>query len=486
MIHSPGGTPRGDGPDGRSLFSLARELLNDAAKLVRQEIALARVEVTENLSRFATHAGQSAAGGIVAILGVLVLVEFIAIGLGVLLGGRYWLSTLIVAVVLIGGGVGLAYLGAKRMAAAPIAPTGSIDRARETQRWIGEEVAEIQTRLTGVTVRAVPPPAPSGGAGRAGGARSGAVAESTRASPVADPNGSDGPGSLDTDGWRPPSRDTPRLPASEPLLKRVVHDAMAADLPGEAARVAFFMFTSIPPALLVTFSLVGLYAGDELATMVTSRLGEMVPGAAEDSASAAAFVNRYIDEVAIDSAPSILSVGALIGLWAGSAVFVSLTKSLNRAYDLREDRSWVLRRGIAVGVMIAFLLLFLGGSLALIVGPQITAAVGLSGGQEVVWNFLQLPVPFLLVLIAFYVAYLVLPNRSRPAHRLTLLKSALIATILWTITSLGFRLYIANFGSQGETYGFVGAILVLLLWMYLTAMTILVGGEIGAELERQA
>lgn len=511
MIHGSDGAPREDGSDRRSLFSLARELLNDAARLVRQEIALARVEVTENLRRLAAHAGQSAVGGIVAVLGVLVLVEFVAIGLGVLLGGRYWLSTLIVAVVLIVGGGGLAYLGAKRMAADPIAPAASIERARETQRWIGEEVAEMQTALTGARVHAVPPPprsdeherapdrasleVPSDALVSPGGESAPPPAGSRLASTPVAAGGADrvqpGPSrhasaSAAIGGWLAPGNSVARLPVSEPLLKRVIHDAVAGDLPGEAARVAFFMFTSIPPALLVTFSLAGLYAGDELAAMVTNRVGEMVPGTAEDSVSAAAFVTRYINEVAISSAPRILSVGALVGLWAGSAVFVSLTKSLNRAYNLPEDRSWIVRRGIAIGVMIAFLLLFLGGSLILIVGPQIAAAIGLSGGPELVWTVLQLPVPFLLVLAAFFIAYLVLPNRSRPARKVTLLKSALIATLLWTVTSLGFRLYVANFGSQGETYGFVGAVLVLLLWMYVTAMTILVGGEIGAELERQA
>lgn len=276
-----------------------------------------------------------------------------------------------------------------------------------------------------------------------------------------------------------------RKPLNVPLYKRVLHEAQEDDVTGQGAKVAFFMFTSLPPGLLVLFSLAGLIGGDNLAEFATGQIQAAVPGSADDPGSAAGFINQYVQQVVTRSAPGVLSIGIVLGVWAASAVFVALTDSLNVAYDVVEDRSWFKRRAVAIGVMIAFLLLFLGGSLMLIAGPQIAGALELGGVANVAWSIVQWPLAFALVVGAFYLVYYILPNREQSGIRAVLLKSSVIAAGLWILATLGFRLYISNFGSYGETYGFVGAILVLLLWMYMTGVVLLVGGEISSEMERE-
>jgi membrane protein len=449
----------------RSVVALARELVNDLALLFRQEIALAQAEIAQNLRGVFRNTGRIAVGGGVALFGAVVLVAFLIVGLGVLLGGAYWLSSLIVAVLLLGGGAGLAVLGAKRIGERSLAPEATMESLRETRDWASVEVDELRTTLRG-------DPRPHREAERA-------LREGPRIGIV---SATDAPAPLHPGGGTPATR----RPVSDPLYKRVLHEVADDDVLGRGAQVAYFMFTSLPPALLVLFALGGIFGGERLGAFITEQLQGVLPGSADDPNSAAAFVSSFVDQVVTQSAPGPLSIGLLLGLWAASAVFVALTDALNRAYDVEDDRSWFRRRAVAIGVMVGFLLLFLGGSLVLIAGPGIAAAIDLGGVADVAWSLAQWPLAFLMVVGAFFLVYYFLPNRDQRGCKGVLFKSSAIAAALWLVATAGFRLYIGNFGSYGETYGFVGAILVLLLWMYLTGIVILVGGEISSEMERRA
>lgn len=456
------GTPEAESRR-RPLGDLLRDLAADGAALIRQEITLAKVELREKVRGLARNGGKMAVGGGVALVGLLVLIAFLVVGLGVLLGGAYWLSSLIVAVLLLGVGGGLAFLGAKSISSSSLAPEASMESVRETTVWAGEEVRELRATLTG---HHPPPrtwlPVPRDPAIRVVPASAGAAARR----------------------GVPPAR--PSLDVSAPLYKRVLHEIADDDVTGQGAKVAFFMFSSLPPALLVLFSLTGLIGGATAAAFISARMESALPGSAADPDSAAGFLNTFVEQVVTDAAPGPLSIGLLLGLWASSAVFVALTESLNIAFDVDEDRSWVKRRGLALLTMVGFLSLFLLGSVVLIAGPQIADALDMAGVMNALWSVVQWPLAFLLVVGAFFLVYYVLPNRDQSGCKGVLFKSSAIAAGLWLLATAGFRIYIANFGSYSETYGFVGAILVLLLWMYLTGIVILVGGEISSEMERTA
>lgn len=449
-----------------SLARLLRNLVNDLATLVRQEITLAKTEVRRNVRNIVGHAGQIAVGGGVALVGALVLVAFLIVGLGVLLGGAYWLSSLLVAILLLAVGGGMGYFGAKRLTAGGLAPTATIETLGETKEWAGEEIRELRGALTG---------------------RATGWSES---SPAALPRTVPGIRSLDaarpspTGAAAAEKADDGGPPLSMPLHKRVLSEIMDDDVPGQAAKVAFFMFSSLPPALLVVFSLTGLLGGDGVADYITGRLQAVLPGSADQPETAAGFVSRFVEEVVHDNAPGPLSMGLLLGLWASSAVFIALSEALNRAFDVVETRSWFRKRAIALAVMLGFALLFLGGSVVLLAGPRIADALNLGGVGSLVWSIAQWPLAFALVVAAFYMVYYVLPNRDQAGCRRTLIRSSAIAAALWLLATLAFRLYISNFGSYSVTYGFVGAVMVILLWMYLTSLVILVGGEISSEMER--
>ena len=104
---------------------------------------------------------------------------------------------------------------------------------------------------------------------------------------------------------------------------------------------------------------------------------------------------------------------------------------------------------------------------------------------EIAWTLAQWPVAFGFMVLAFWCAYYFLPNRDQRASKWLLVKAAAIAAALWILATAGFRIYIANFSSYSETYGFLGAFIILLLWLYVTGLVVLVGGELASEMERR-
>jgi membrane protein len=466
--------PQGNRP---TLIGLFRRLASDFEELIRQEIALAKAEFRAKLSAMVRHVSEMAVGGTVAVLGLLVFIAFLVVGGGVLLGDRYWLSSLLVALLLLGGGAGLGYLGVRRIGATKMAPAETLQSVRETAQWAGAELTELKANLRG-------------DASGAASVRLDAGARSATKSldrpretlPVASVTAGGNAAAVQ----KQPTQFAPnQLPLTVPLYKRILHEIKDDDVTGQAAKLAYFMFTCLPPALLVLFGITG-FVGGGLSEFLAERIQQVLPGTADDPESAAGFLNGFVQDVVTQRAPGPLSIGILTGLWAASAVFVAASDTLNRAFDVTEDRSWFKRRGIAALVMVGFVVLFVAGSLMLIGGPQIADALQLGSVGNLIWSIVQWPLAFAMVVIAFFFVYYLLPNRDQRGCKRELAKASAIAAGLWLFATLAFRIYISNFGSYGETYGFVGAILVLLLWLYLTGMVMLAGGEIASELERKA
>lgn len=267
-------------------------------------------------------------------------------------------------------------------------------------------------------------------------------------------------------------------PVNTGLARRVWNEFKEDDVTGEAAKIAYYAFLALPPSLLVLFALTGFFGGPNSAAWITANLEAALPE------SASGLVQNFVQEVVNEKAPGPFSIGLLIALWASSNVFMALGDSLETAYDVVTKRSWIRRRATAVGVMVVFALLFLGGSTVLLAGPDLIDAIGLGRAAEVVWNILLWPLGFLLIVCAFYIVYFVLPDQDQSAHKMTLAQAAAAAALVWVAETALFRLYITNFASYSETYGFLGAVIVLLLWLYLTGIVVLTGGELASELDK--
>lgn len=467
-------SPASGDPEARPLAELASDLARDAARLFRQEVALARTELGRTARILARGAGWLVGGGVTAAAGALSLAAFLVVLLGSLIGS-YWLAALIVGVVLILAGGALAYAGARRLREDRVAPEATMASLQETGRWAQAEAAEVRATLRGngaggggghesSAVRRSPPP-PADGRAAGGGATPAAPDQRRRGSPHGDSPGNGSSGERE---------------GKKGLLKRVWSEFQEDDLTNQAAGLAYFAFLSFPPALLVLFSLTGFFGGEEVADWLTQQMENVLPE------EAGALVETFVQNVVHQEAPGAFSVGLLLALWAASNIFMALSRGLDTAYDVKEERSWVKQRAIAVGVMLLVVVFFLAGSALLLSGPQIAGALDLWGAAEVAWTVVSWVIPPVLIIGAFWICYYVLPARDQARHKVEILKGAAVAAVLWFLATIAFRFYIINFGSYTETYGFIGAIIVLLLWLFITGLVSLVGGELASELEHSA
>lgn len=257
-------------------------------------------------------------------------------------------------------------------------------------------------------------------------------------------------------------------------VKVVFREAISDDIPGEGAKVAFFLFLSLFPLLLVLFSLTGLIGGEGAFPWVMSRLRPVLPSASAE------FVERFVREVVTEERPGILSLGALLLLWSASSGVAALTDSLNAMYRIRDGRGWFRKRGLSILLVVVLSVLLTSGAALVMAGPQVADRLGIGfGGAVLGWI-----VAYTLLVLLLGLLYYFLPYRDQAHAWKECLMGAAVGSVAWLAVTGLFRLYVSNLGSYSETYGLVGAVIVLLLWFYLTAMAILFGGEVAATLER--
>jgi membrane protein len=259
------------------------------------------------------------------------------------------------------------------------------------------------------------------------------------------------------------------------ILVEIFREAMHDRITAEAARAAYYLFLSLFPLILALFALTGILGGDTTFEWIMERLAMALPG------DAATYLTQAVKEVTGESRPGILSFSILFTLWSASNIFAILADGLNRMYDIEEGRPWWKRRLIALAAMIVGTVLLVGGSVALLAGPELVSFLGLDGALEV----LRLPLAIVMLALLMWLIYFLLPDRDMRHSAKPTLIGAVVGTGLWLVATLGFRVYVTQFGSYSQTYGFVGGIIVLLLWLFLTALVILFGGEVAATLEQR-
>lgn len=259
-------------------------------------------------------------------------------------------------------------------------------------------------------------------------------------------------------------------------LAKIFREAQKDRLTSEAAKAAYYFFLSFFPMVLALFAFTGILGGDRAFDWIMNQLYAALPGDAAD------YLSRFVLEVTGESRPGLLSFALLLTVWSASNVFVAITDGLNVMYDLEERRTWWKRRAIALVGLVASVILLSAATTALIAGPELISLLRL----DAFWHVLRWPLAFVMLTLMMWLIYYLLPNRDQGRAWGPTLIGALTGSGLWVLGTLGFRLYVANFSNYSKTYGFIGGIIILLLWLYLTAAAILFGGEVAATLEQKA
>lgn len=257
------------------------------------------------------------------------------------------------------------------------------------------------------------------------------------------------------------------------------------DVIARAAQLSFFFILGLFPFLLFLIATLGYFAetGTELRANLLRYLSQIAP------AKASALIHDIVAEISEGRSGGKLSFGLLAAIWAASSGMDAIITTLNAAYSIREGRPWWKRRLVAIGLTIALAVFILAALLLMLYGSQ-TALVAaewfdLGNAFTNLWRVLQWFIVLGFVMIAFGLLYSFAPNLKDVKWR-WLLPGSLLAVALWLLVSLGFRLYLHLSDTFSGTYGSLGAVIVLLLWLFLTGLAILLGGEVNAVLENAA
>ncbi|KRG13041.1 ribonuclease [Virgibacillus soli] len=260
------------------------------------------------------------------------------------------------------------------------------------------------------------------------------------------------------------------------FIKRLITKIMDNDVTGMAAQLAYFFLLSLFPLLIFMTTLLAYtpLGQDDLFNVIK----EFAP---EDSFN---MVRKTLDEVMANRNGGLLSIGIIGTIWSASNGMNGLMRSLNRAYDVEEGRPFILARGLAIILTLAMIFVFLLALLVPVFGKQLGMFVfsylGYSNEFLHIWGVIRWTLTPIILFIIFFAIYLLAP--STKVKFKTAAPGALFASLGWIIVSFGFSFYVSKFGNYTSTYGSLGAMIVLMLWFYLSAIIIMVGGELNSLL----
>jgi membrane protein len=273
------------------------------------------------------------------------------------------------------------------------------------------------------------------------------------------------------------------------LLRRVWVRFWEDQLPGRCAELAYYFLFSVFPLLLFLTTLLGYLAGPDtrLRIILFHWLDRLAP-----SPDVTRLLTVTLDQITRDHGGARLSLSLLVAVWVASTGMLAVARTLNKACALEETRPWWKRRLVAVGLTIGFAVLIICALAAILYGHLVSAELGDSVGFGPLfvslWHLARWPLVLLFVLLAFEVIYNYAPVTGASARRSWGTPGAVVGVSVWLAASFGLRVYleVEELPGKSMTYGSLGAVIVLLLWFYLTAFAILVGGEVNSEIARRA
>jgi membrane protein len=267
------------------------------------------------------------------------------------------------------------------------------------------------------------------------------------------------------------------------LLKRVYHEIDDDEVLTRAGALAYYFVFALFPMIFFLMAMLGFFArSHDLQSSLLNYTGRFMP------AEAYSLVEKTLKEIANNSSGLKLALGLMLALWSGSGGVNSIMDALDRCYQVTESRPWWKRKLISLGLTVtiagltiaALVIVLYGGNIADFVGSHI----GLSTIAVKTWHIAQWPIALCFVVLSFALLYYWGPDTDQQWQWIT--PGSLVGVLVWIGVSLLFRVYLHFFNSYSKTYGSLGAVIVLLLWLYISGLALLLGGEINSEIENAA
>jgi membrane protein len=286
----------------------------------------------------------------------------------------------------------------------------------------------------------------------------------------------------DSDGSQEPEPQDRPKPAWGGVLRRTFSEFQEDNLTDWAAALTYYGIVSIFPALIALVSILGLI-GTSATEPLLDNLGEFAPGPAHD------ILENALNGLTESQSPAgiLLVVGLAGAIWAASAYIGAFIRASNVIWDVEEGRPVWRTIPLRLFITIVMLILLAASAFAVVVtGPladRVGKLLGIGGAAVTAWDILKWPVLILVVAVMFSILYYASPNVRQPGFR-WVTPGGILAVAVWILASAAFGIYVANFGSYNKTYGSLGAIVIFLVWLWLTNVAILLGAELNAEIER--
>ncbi len=262
------------------------------------------------------------------------------------------------------------------------------------------------------------------------------------------------------------------------LGKRSVKEFLGDDMTTYAAALAYHVLFALFPFVIFLVALLGFLNIPQFFDWLLEQARTALPQ------QAAGQVEQVIRQIQGQAQGGLLSFGIIAAIWAASAGVRSLMNALNAAYDVQESRPAWKRYLLSILYTIGLAVMLIVAAGLMLIGPQvaewIAGQVGLGNLFLTLWTWLRWPVAVLLLMLALAIVYYAAPNVSQPFRFIT--PGSVLAVIVWILASLGFSYYVSNFGSYGATYGSLGAVVVLLLYFFISSAVLLLGAEVNAEI----
>ncbi|HYP26995.1 MAG TPA: YihY/virulence factor BrkB family protein [Blastocatellia bacterium] len=262
------------------------------------------------------------------------------------------------------------------------------------------------------------------------------------------------------------------------LAARTWREANEDNIFGRAAELAYYFLLALFPMLIFLTSLVGFLPGAQEGIL------DAVAKAAPSDAMT--LVRETLNDVVSNRSGGLISFGILGTIWAASSGTAAVMEALNDAYEAEEGRGFIKVRLLAIGMTVALALLIVGGTALIMFGDRfahwIAVASGLGPTFETVWHYVDYVLGLALISLGLQVIYYFGPNLKQDWEWVT--PGAIVAVVALIIVSLLFSLYLRFAPSYSATYGSLGAVIILMLYLYLIGLVVLVGAEINSEIRK--